>query len=504
MKRVYSIYIVLLAVGLSLTSCENWLDVQPADTVTEEDLFKEGTGYRNALNGVYRDLSSTSLFGRELTWGVAEALAQSYGDSYNTGNSPFASDLGHSDIIKYDYTTDQAKKLISSIWGKAYNVIANCNNIIGRIEKEPDGKFKGGKLERELILGEALAARAFLHFEMLVYFAPAPVTNPSGNWIPYYEKFPQIGAEYRTVEGILELVTRDLKRAQSLVEPFDTFVSDDENHRMWLHPDYRFSSSAKFPSIPQTTDGFYAYRGYRMNYLAITAILARAYSYGSQYDLAAAEAQKVIDFSCSEMYKALSYTPESKVKGNFKMSDDLIFALSDSQLLDHYKTFNSGKTKLTLNMDYYDPYYNIFDAESDYRGKLLLTEDADWDVIGLRYIAPKTSNEYTTIVADILPVVRLSEMHYILAEECADRNSFGEATAMLDQVRVGRGCPSGLLDGAIRDKESFVEELLNETRREFLEEGLIFFYYKKMGKRPSASMTEEQLYFPLPDNETVN
>lgn len=95
-------------------------------------------------------------------------------------------------------------------------------------------------------------------------------------------------------------------------------------------------------------------------------------------------------------------------------------------------------------------------------------------------------------------------MHYILAEECADRNSFGEATAMLDQVRVGRGCPSGLLDGVIRDKESFVEELLNETRREFLEEGLIFFYYKKMGKRPSASMTEEQLYFPLPDNETVN
>lgn len=503
MRRIYLCF-VSLAACFSLVSCENWLDVQPADTVTEEDLFKEGSGYRNALNGVFRDLSSTSLFGRELTWGVAEALAQSYGDSYNTGNAPFASDLGHSDIIKYDYATDQAKKLISSIWGKAYNVIANCNNIIGRIEKEPDGKFRGGRLERELIWGEALAVRAFLHFEMLVYFAPAPVSNPSGNWIPYYEKFPQIGAEYRTVEKALELIIRDLTQAQRLVEPFDTFVSEDEDHRMWLHPDYRFSSSAKFPSIPQTTDGFYAYRGYRMNYLAITALLARAYSYAGKHELAAAEARKVIDFSCSEVYKALSFTPESKAKGNFKMSDDLIFALSDPQLLDHYKSFNSGSTKLTLNMDYYDPYYNIFDAESDYRRKLLLEEDADWDVVGLRYTSPKSSNEYTSIVSDMLPVIRLSEMYYILAEECAARNSFSEATAMLDQVRMGRGCPSGLLDGSIRDKESFVEELLLEIRREFLEEGLVFFYYKKMGERPSSSMTEEQLYFPLPDNETVN
>lgn len=503
MKKIH-IYFVSLAVGLTLASCENWLDVQPTDTVTEEDLFKTGTGYRNALNGVYSDLSSTPLFGRELTWGVAEALAQSYGESYNTGDAPFASDLGHSDIIKYNYTTDQAKKLISSIWSKAYNVIANCNNIIGRIENEPDGKFKGGKLERELILGEALAVRAFLHFEMLIYFAPAPVANPTGNWIPYYEKFPQIGADYRTVQGILELVIRDMERGQALVEPFDTFVSHEENHRMWLHPDYRFSSSAKYPSIPHTTDGFYAYRGYRMNYPAITALLARAYSYGGQYGPAADQAQKVVDFACSDMYKAFAYTSESKAKGNFKLSDDLIFALSDSRLPDHYKTFNSGKTKLTLNMDYYDPYYNIFDAESDYRGKLLVMEDQDWDVVGLRCTTPKTSNEYTTIVADMLPVIRLSEMHYILAEACAARNSFGEATAMLDQVRVGRGCPSGLLDEAIRDKESFIGELLNETRREFLEEGLVFFYCKKMGKRPFASMTEEQLYFPLPDNETVN
>lgn len=502
MKRI-PIYLVSLAVGLSLTSCENWLDVQPTDTVTEEDLFKEGTGYRNALNGVYRELSSTALFGRELTWGVAEALAQSYGASYNSGNAPFDSALGHSDIIQYNYTTDQAEKLISTIWSKAYNVIANCNNIIGRIEKEPDKKFKGGKLERELILGEALAVRAFLHLKMLVYFAPAPVTNPTGNWIPYYEEFPLIGSEYRSVDAILELVIRDLKLGQAFVEAFDTFVSDEEDHRMWLHPDSRFSSSAKVPSI-QTTDGFYAYRGYRMNYLAITALLARAYSYGGAYDLAVPEAQRVIDFACSEIYKALVYTPESKARGNFKMSDDLIFALSDTKLYDHYKTFNSDGTKLTLNMDYYDPYYSIFDAESDYRGKLLLTEDEKWDVVGLRYTTPKSSNEYTEMVADMLPVVRLSEMHYILAEACADRSSFGDAAAMLDMVRVGRGCPSGLLDSSIRDKESFVDELLKETRREFLEEGLIFFYYKKKGRMPSTSVTEDKLYFPLPDNEAVN
>ena len=80
MKKAYILLLAAFA-SLATVSCEKWLDVNPADEVTEEDLFKVGTGYRNALNGVYRILSSSSLYGRELTWGMADALGQCY-DSY--------------------------------------------------------------------------------------------------------------------------------------------------------------------------------------------------------------------------------------------------------------------------------------------------------------------------------------------------------------------------------------------------------------------------------------
>ena len=58
---------IILAVLLPimLSSCEQWLDVAPDDQVNEETLFANGDGYRNALNGVYRDMATTQMYGRE-------------------------------------------------------------------------------------------------------------------------------------------------------------------------------------------------------------------------------------------------------------------------------------------------------------------------------------------------------------------------------------------------------------------------------------------------------
>ena len=42
-------------------------------------------------------------------------------------------------------------------------------------------------------------------------------------------------------------------------------------------------------------DVFFAFRGYRMNYYAITAILARVYFWNGEYELAYNEAKEVLD-----------------------------------------------------------------------------------------------------------------------------------------------------------------------------------------------------------------
>ena len=63
---------------LTLASCNKWLDIQPANTINEDDLFNTGDGYRIALNGIYLKLASSSLYGRELTYGMTEALAHTH------------------------------------------------------------------------------------------------------------------------------------------------------------------------------------------------------------------------------------------------------------------------------------------------------------------------------------------------------------------------------------------------------------------------------------------
>ena len=178
---------IILAVLLPimLSSCEQWLDVAPDDQVNEETLFANGDGYRNALNGVYRDMATTQMYGRELTWGFVDVMGWVYDPLtiyYDCSNHESY------DVLLGKYNVQVVKNISEAFWSQAYNSIANCNNIIARIDGENPSKFAGGEEERNMIHGEALALRAYLHFDMLRLFAPAPKVADDKGYIPYYER----------------------------------------------------------------------------------------------------------------------------------------------------------------------------------------------------------------------------------------------------------------------------------------------------------------------------
>ena len=52
-----------------VVSCNAWLDVTPENAIADDDLFSTGFGYRNALNGIYTNLASDELYGKQLSWG---------------------------------------------------------------------------------------------------------------------------------------------------------------------------------------------------------------------------------------------------------------------------------------------------------------------------------------------------------------------------------------------------------------------------------------------------
>ena len=63
-------YIVTGVFALLMSSCNDWLKVEPETSVDEEKLFSTEQGFKDALAGVYADMSSASLYGQELTFGL--------------------------------------------------------------------------------------------------------------------------------------------------------------------------------------------------------------------------------------------------------------------------------------------------------------------------------------------------------------------------------------------------------------------------------------------------
>lgn len=482
---------LFLSLIVFMSSCSDWLDVTPKDIVDEDDLFTSYQGYRNALNGVYKQMGATGMYGKELSWGFVDVLAW----SYYSGRGYIESTNTYYDVMDFKYTGDKVKIFIETIWTETYNAIANCNNIIERIQTEDTTMFPLGKYEKNLILGEAIGLRAFLHFDMLRLFAPAPIMDDNKLYIPYFKTFPSYGEKNCTVKEIFEYIMVDLKAAKDLVASYDTLTAENvlrltkEGGNFILNSNYN------------PDDVFYAFRGYRMNYPAIVSIMARVYNYAGKHDEAFACVKEVFDLKTERDDELYQFTPDDDVNTDRKMRMDLIFAVASKKLLDNYFPYTQntsssrgdGVARLVLR-----DWHTLFDDPADYRKTKLSTA-----VNGSsRYFMPNRNIQISTEENDVCPIIRLSELYYILAEYYMSKENWTEAANQLDVVRGGRNCTKGRLN--ITNEETFKIELLKEVRREFVTEGQKFFYYKKFNEKCSTGMTQEDFVLPLPDSESIN
>ncbi|MGN1233603.1 MAG: RagB/SusD family nutrient uptake outer membrane protein [Candidatus Cryptobacteroides sp.] len=505
MKRIYTFFAIL---GLLATSC-SWLDITPEDTVIEEDLFSESTGFHNAINGLYKTMSETSLYGRELSYGFVEVLSQNYvngaTDWFNDGLSNYSD---YYPLFKYDYTsTEGVQSIIENIWSRAYFVIANANSIVSKIEPLSLDKFKYGQEEKNLIKGEALAVRAMMHFDMLRLFAPAPAVADDKPYIPYVVESPYYGGNAKeTVESIMKKIEKDLLEAKELIMSYDTMGEDQLS---------RLSTWARFmlPTGVSNTNAFYEYRGYRINCLAVTGLLARLYNYWGKHAEAFKQAQEAADFVYDQEYgyKALEYSNDNQTQYDRKFTTDLIFCLSDTRMTEHYQPYsvNTSYDFLNINADIVK-FEGVPEADAgDNRLRYQVERVENWyggcAYKPLKYIKMDGSQDISARAADMLPVMRLSEMHFIMAEAKAAEGNYSEedgANYYLNLVREGRNCRK--INLGIIDMETFKTQLFMEVRKECFSEGQTFYYFKKYNEPLVSGMTPENFVVPTPQSENVN
>ena len=144
------------------------MDVQPTTSIPGDDLFESEAGFKDALTGFYLKMGQTNLYAENLTYGYLEAISGNY-DLYPNLNS-------WKDIYDYDNTWLSVK---NNIYGAMYNVIANINNFLKYIDKNRS-VVKTDKYY-ELMKGEALGLRAFLHFDLLRIFGPCCSAMPASH-----------------------------------------------------------------------------------------------------------------------------------------------------------------------------------------------------------------------------------------------------------------------------------------------------------------------------------
>lgn len=483
MKKIR--YFIALSAFLMLSSCNDWLDIQPVDTTTETDLFATGDGYRNALNGIYRQMATSDMYGKALSWGELDAMSQIYNVKYGYVEYDFAS---------YDYKKESVYSIIQAIWSKAYNSIANCNNIIQRIDNESPSKFTKGEAEIKLIKGEALALRALLHFDMLRLFAPSK--DDKIKHIPYVTTYPCTFQEYTTNNDILEKVREDLIQAKQLVGEFDI------PRKLWFQSSVRFENTEDGLGEERPTDLFLAYRGYRLNYYAICGLLSRVYLYSGMYKEAFDETEPILNLYVyddypSDYYRIFKFSTSYSVPedGNTKFYDGILFCLSNQRLSEDYRDYRST-AKLYLKTS--DPLkYWYAGDKSDVRYKLVSSEG--YNSYCNKFLDPGTGSKFQ-YAKDMLPMIRLSELHLTRAEYYYHLGDEESAVAEITKIRDGRGCFVNIN----RDSNNwFYTAIIDEARREFMGEGQLFYYYKRLNILPTGMSKEEQFVLPLPNNEAL-
>ena len=546
--KIY-LQMILLFSLLSLGSCKDWLDLQPEGQATSDELFTTGDGYRSVLAGIYQAMASKNLYGVELQFGIVDCMSRQY--TWNWNYNEQGPDM-YKIAREFDYYNSSLRPTIDNILKVWFNVVANANNLIQNLDGASPDLFAGGEPERRMILGEAYACRALMHFDLLRLFAPAPVHDEGEQRVPYVEDYPNIQPNGIGVKPFLEKVIRDLKTARSLTIQFDTTalgmsLSASGNARFYG----TLESNMEGHQNENTVDGFYMGRGYRLSYYAISALLARVYQYAGMQEEAFRLADSVLNFKATGM-AGVSYDMFSKdefgdfqvddyeQKKNLKAVSNLIFAVYNEEAYNDYSLgrffqkradgMNKGSW-LMLDLDNQKIFQKTDggsdESEMDIRSKYLLFKPEDNSIWGNYKISAKwyCSDNLTIRKANvqILPVIRATEMRYIMAEYYAREQQFEQAYQILNQIRQNRATWAEFpVEGqewgewktmedlpVAQDYETFQKDLIRDAQREWISEGQLFYLYKRLGAKiyfkedEIRELNKSEYMLPVPDNQSM-
>lgn len=467
----------LLLAAASFNSCAKYLDVSPVDQFLENDVIKNEESIYKTLNGVYLNMAKTELYGANLSMTTMDILAQYY--SYTSVNNWY-------NLATYSYQEANSKQVFNAVWSSSYKSVLNINSFIANVNKSKDVLTPESK---SIILGEAYALRAFLHFDLLRIFGPVYSKKPDAKSIPYLSSVTEEIQPLLPASAVLDSIISDLNKAEGMLEK-DTI---------------RTGGVVKLGDSNGSSD-FFKLRNRRLNYYAVLGLKSRVLLYKGDRKEAYSVAKRVID----EGQKWFPWTnPNLTLPGNPNpdrvFSSEVIFGLKNYDMYEVQRNdFSMHLSSDKILVPFEGRLNSIYETNlNDYRFRINWTSGIAAGKAFKTFIKYEDVIDKTQNWRNFQPLLRLSELYFILAE-CADNPT--ESLNYLNVVRKNRGLSE------LGTIVNVAEQIENEYCRELWGEGQLFYYYKRKAKDkiPGGNkdqfinMTDEKYIIPLPESETRN
>ena len=205
MKKFKYILPVFIAASIALSSCDDFMDVEPKTNITTENYYRKVEDAERALIAAYDGWQRSSA-NRGTTFFIASTLMsdECFGGTGNTDGRQYQV------INRFDISQSSGDvNIFNGIWGDYYAGIFRCNVLLQKLDAIDWGNNTS---IRNRIEGETRALRAIMYFEMVRLFGNIPLLTE-----PTVDNLPQANPK-----DVFALIIEDFKFAEANI-PADVY-----------------------------------------------------------------------------------------------------------------------------------------------------------------------------------------------------------------------------------------------------------------------------------------
>lgn len=256
-----------------LASCDQFLDVQPKASISDQQTIVDRASAETAINGAYdafRSYYSINL----------QSIGYLSGDNIQWTGS-------QSQVQEFiNHRVNAENPTVSSVWTGIYSMLNRANHVLEKVPDVQDASLS--EAQKNKIIGEAYFLRAFAYFDLARIWGGAPIITK-----PTLTPQDNRGIERSTQEQVYAQVLADLNAAE--------------------------------PLLPETTDRFRATRK------TVWALKSRFYLYQKDYAKAAEYADKIItDASNYQLVKPYNAFFANDARGTNESVFEIFYSVNET------------------------------------------------------------------------------------------------------------------------------------------------------------------------------